>query len=42
MWEQQLVDCDTVDSACDNELMGNGFDFAEKNALCTEVSVATP
>ena len=40
--EQQLVDCDTVDSACDSGLMGNGFDFAEWNALCTEVRVTTP
>ena len=36
--KQQLVDCDTVDSACDSGLMDNGFDFAEKSALCTEVS----
>ena len=40
--EQQPVDCDTVDSACDSGLMANGFEFAEKNALCTEVSVTTP
>ena len=42
MSEQQLVDCDTVDYACDSGLVSNGFDFAEKNVLCTEVSVTTP
>ena len=42
MSEQQLVDCDTVDYACDGGFMGNGFDFVEKIALCTEVSVTTP
>ena len=42
MSEQQLVDCDTVNYACDSGLMSNGFDFAEKNALCTEVSITTP
>ena len=29
MSEQQLVDSDTVDSACDSGLVGNGFDFAK-------------
>ena len=27
---QQLVDCDTVDSACNGELTDNSFNFAEK------------
>ena len=40
--QQQLVDCDTVNYACDSGLMSNGFDFAEKKALCTEISVTTP
>ena len=30
--EQQLVDCITVDSACNGELTNNGFAFAAKNA----------
>merc|ERR1712136_224941 len=34
--EQQLVDCDTVDSGCNGGPMDNGFAFAEKNAMCTE------
>ena len=42
MSEQQLVDCDKVNYACDSGLMSNGFDFAEKNALRTEVSITTP
>ena len=36
--EQQLVNCITVDSACNGELTNNGFVFAVKNAMCTEVS----
>ena len=38
MSQQQLVDCDTIDSARNGGLMDNGFDFAEKNAMCTEAS----
>ena len=41
MSEQPLVDCGTIVSACDSGLMDNGFDFVEKNVLCTEVSVTT-
>ena len=37
--EQQLVDCDTFNHACDSGLI---IDFDEKNALCTELSVTTP
>ena len=36
--KQQLVDCITVDSACHDELMNNGFVFAAKNAICTEAN----
>ena len=32
------MDCITVDSACNDELMRNGFDFAGKNAICTEAN----
>ena len=38
MSQQQLADCDTIDSARNGGLMDNGFDFAEKNAMCTEAS----
>merc|ERR1712228_1132272 len=36
--EQQFVDCDKVDSGCQGGLMDNAFEFAEKNAICTEQS----
>ena len=36
--EQQLVNCVTVGSACNDELMNNGFVFAAKNAICTEAN----
>ena len=35
---QQLLGCDTDDSACNGVFVDNGFAFAEKNDLCTEVS----
>ena len=35
--EQQLVDCDLVDSICNGVFVDNGFAFGEKNGLCTEV-----
>ena len=34
--EQQLVDCVTVDFACNDEFTNNGFAFDKKSSLCTE------
>jgi len=36
--EQQFVDCDTVDEGCQGGLMDHAFQYAEKNAICTEES----
>ena len=36
--EQQLVDCDLVDSTCNGVFVDNGFAFGEENGLCTEAS----
>ena len=36
--EQQLVDCDLVDSTCNGVFVDNGFAFGEKNGLCTGAS----
>ena len=36
--EQQLVDCNTADSACNVELMNNSFAFCRENDQCTEDS----
>ena len=34
--EQQLVNCDKVDSGCHGERMNYAFASAEENAMCTE------
>ena len=34
----QLVDCITIVSVCNGELMNNSFAFAVKNAMCSEAS----
>ena len=36
--EQQLVDCVTVDSACNGELTNNGFASHKKSTMRTETS----
>ena len=36
--EQQLVDCNTADSACNDELMNSSFAFCRENGQCTEDS----
>jgi len=34
----QLLDCITIVSVCNGELMNNSFAFAMKNAMCSEAS----
>merc|ERR1712232_27595 len=36
--EQQFVDCDNVDHGCNGGMMDHAFQYAEKNAICTEES----
>ena len=36
--EQQLVECDLVDSTCNSVFVDNGFAFGEENGLSTEAS----
>jgi len=38
MSEQELVDCDKVDSGCGGGLMDQGFQYIEQNGVCTEDS----
>ena len=36
--EVPFLDCITIVSACNGELMSNSFAFAMKNAMCSEAS----